>query len=220
MRNKLLTVLLYFLAALLVITGSIALPVYVRPFYYLQIEPLGIPAVTGYDKQTVMDAYNEVLDYLTLPNREFGTGVFLHSAEGAAHFADCKVLFDLNAVVLLVSLFGVVLLAILRRRGTFVLHHPRGRHPATLCGGGILLTFAAVGGLAALNFDRAFAVFHAVFFPGKDNWQFNVRTDAIILAMPQEFFRNCAVLILSSVVLWSLALLAFGLYRQKCNREV
>lgn len=220
MKNKILTALLYVSAALLIISGSIALPIYVRPFYYIQIEPLGIPAVTGYDKQTMMDAYNEVLDYLTLPNREFGTGVFPHTAEGAAHFADCKSLFDLNAAVLLASLSAVVVLALLRRRGRFSLHYPRGRHPATLCGGGILQTFAAVGGLAALNFDRAFAVFHAVFFPGKDNWLFNVRTDAIILAMPQEFFRNCAVLILCSVVLWSLALLAFGLYRQKRNREV
>jgi len=220
MKNKILTALLYVSAALLIISGSIALPIYVRPFYYIQIEPLGIPAVTSYDKQTVMDAYNEVLDYLTLPNREFGTGVFPHTAEGVAHFADCKSLFDLNAAVLLASLSAVVVLALLRRRGRFSLYCPRGRHPATLCGGGILLTFAAVGGLAALNFDRAFAVFHAVFFPGKDNWLFNVRTDAIILALPQEFFRNCAVLILSSVVLWSLALLAFGLYRQTCNREV
>lgn len=211
MKNKLFTALLYFLAALLVITGSIALPIYIRPFYYLQIDPLGIPAATGYDKQTVIAAYDEVLDYLTLPNREFGTGVFPHSAEGAAHFADCKVLFDLNAAVLLASLFGVVLLAMLRRRGVFALHYPRGHHPAALCGGGILLTFAAVGGLAALNFDRAFAAFHAVFFPGKDNWLFNVHTDAIILAMPQAFFRNCAALILSSVVLWSLALVVYGL---------
>lgn len=215
MKNKVLTALLCVFTVLLVITGSIALPIYVRPFYYCQIEPLGIPADTGYDKQTIIEAYDEVLDYLTLPNREFGTGVFPHSEEGASHFADCKVLFDLNAAVLLVSLLGVVVLALLLRRGTFTLYHPRGLHPATVCGGSILLAFAAVGGLAALNFDRAFEVFHAIFFPGKDNWLFNYRTDAIITAMPQEFFMNCALLILSSVVLWSLALIIYGICRRK-----
>lgn len=215
MKNKILTSLMCIFAALLVITGSIALPIYIRPFYYCQIDPLGIPAATGYDKQTITDAYDEVLDYLTLPNREFGTGVFPHSAEGASHFADCKVLFDLNAVVLLVSLLGLIVLALLLRRGTFTLHHLRGLHPTTVCGGSILLVFAVVGGLAALNFDRAFEVFHAVFFPGKDNWLFDYRTDAIITAMPQEFFMNCALLILSSVVLWSLALIIYGICRRK-----
>lgn len=215
MKNKLLTALAYLLTALLIITGSIALPIYVRPFYYCQIDPLGIPAATGYDKQTIIEAYDEVLDYLTLPNREFGTGVFPHSAEGASHFADCKVLFDLNAIVLLVSLLGVVVLALLLRRGVFTLHHPRGVHPATMCGGGILLTFAAAGGLAALNFDRAFKIFHALFFPGKENWLFDDRTDAIINALPKDFFMNCALLILSSVVLWSLILVIYGLCRRK-----
>lgn len=215
MKNKLFTALMCIFAALLVIAGSIALPIYIRPFYYCQIDPLGIPAATGFDKQTIKDAYDEVLDYLTLPNREFGTGVFPHSAEGASHFADCKVLFDFNATVLILSLVGVIVLWLLYHFGVFSLHHPRGIHPATVCGGGILLTFAVVGGLAALNFDRAFDVFHAIFFPGKDNWLFDYRTDAIILAMPQDFFMNCALLILSSVVLWSLVLIVFGI----CHRR-
>ena len=215
MKNKVLTSLMYIFAALLVITGSIALPIYIRPFYYCQIEPLGIPAATGYDKQTIIEAYDEVLDYLTLPNREFGTGVFPHSEEGAAHFEDCKVLFNLNAVVLMVSLVGVIILAILRRSGLFSLHHPRGFHPSLLCGGGILATFASVGGLVALNFERAFGMFHAIFFPGKENWLFNRWVDPIILAMPQDFFMNCAILILLSVVLWSLILIIYGI----CHRQ-
>lgn len=53
----------------------------------------------------------------------------------------------------------------------------------------------AVGALAALDFSRAFTVFHAVFFPGKDNWLFNPATDEIILIMPERFFLNCALLI-------------------------
>ena len=215
MKNKVLTALLCAFTALLVITGSIALPIYVRPFYYCQIDALGIPADTGYDKQTIIEAYDEVLDYLTLPNREFGTGVFSHSADGAAHFADCKALFDLNAIILLASLVGVMVLQILRRFGVFDLYYFRGRHPAFRCGGSILLAFAAVGGLAALNFDRAFEVFHAIFFPGKDNWVFNYRADAIILAMPQGFFMNCAILILSSVALWSLVLIVYGIRHRR-----
>ena len=38
-------------------------------------------------------------------------------------------------------------------------------------------------------------VFHAIFFPGKDNWIFDPAADQIILVMPEVFFRNCALLI-------------------------
>ena len=215
MKHKFLTSLWCLFTVLLVITGSIALPIYFRPFYYWQIEPLGIPETTGYDKQTVIEAYDQVLDYLVLPNREFETGVFPHSEEGASHFADCKALFDLNAIVLVVSLIGLALLGLHRRRKVFTLYRFRGRHPAAICGGCVLALFAVLGGLAALNFNRAFKVFHAIFFPGKENWLFDSRVDPIILAMPQDFFMNCAVLILSSVVLCSVGLLLYGCLRKK-----
>ena len=56
-----------------------------------------------------------------------------------------------------------------------------------------------VGGLAALDFDRAFTVFHTIFFPGKDNWLFDPMTDPVILILPEAFFRSCAILILAAV---------------------
>ena len=65
----------------------------------------------------------------------------------------------------------------------------------------------AVAGLAALDFDRAFTLFHAIFFPGKDNWLFDWRTDQIILVMPEAFFRNCAILIAAVLLLCCLALI-------------
>ena len=58
-------------------------------------------------------------------------------------------------------------------------------------------SFALIGALAAVDFDRFFTLFHAIFFPGKDNWLFHPRLDPVILILPQEFFRNCAILILA-----------------------
>ena len=74
-----------------------------------------------------------------------------------------------------------------------------------------LVSFLTLGGLVALDFDRAFVVFHAVLFPGKDNWLFNPYEDEIIMALPEEFFMNCAILIASSVILISLFLLIRGI---------
>ena len=68
-----------------------------------------------------------------------------------------------------------------------------------------------IGSLAALDFDRAFVVFHALFFPGKDNWIFDPAADQIIWVMPEVFFRNCALLIgalllagCGALILWDL----------------
>jgi len=72
--NRALTSVLSLFIVLLVITFSIGLPIYFRPFYYMQIEKLEIPEYTGRTVSEIKDAYNEVLDFLVLPNREFGTG--------------------------------------------------------------------------------------------------------------------------------------------------
>ena len=42
------------------------------------------------------EAYDEVLNYLTLPNKPFGTGQLKYSESGMSHFVDCKKLFNLN----------------------------------------------------------------------------------------------------------------------------
>ena len=215
MKHKLLTTVLGLFMALLVITGSVALPIYFRPFYYWQVESLCIPQITGYDRATVIAAYDEVLNYLTLPGAPFGTGAFPHSEAGKSHFADCKALFTLNTTVLLISLAAVVLLVLLCRRGVFRLWTPKGRHIATWVGREILITFAILGALVAVDFNRAFMAFHSLFFPGKENWIFDIHADPIINALPETFFMHCACLILCSVVAASVILIVYGF----CRRE-
>ena len=214
-KDRLLTATLGVFIALLVITFSIGLPIYFRPFYYMQIEPLDIPARTGFDYETVKSSYDELLDYLTIPGREFSTGAFAHSESGKSHFEDCKVLFDLNATVLVISLAAVVILKILEKRKVFVASRPFGLDVTFSVGVFTLLFFAVLGLLVASNFQVAFTVFHTIFFPGKDNWIFDYRTDPIIGAMPQAFFMNCAILIVSSILLLTVALIVFALIKRK-----
>ena len=209
--NRALTSVLSVFIVLLVITFSIGLPIYFRPFYYMQIEKLEIPEYTGRTVSEIKDAYNEVLDFLVLPNREFGTGVFKWSESGKSHFEDCKRLFDLNLTIFIISLVAVVTLIILNRKKIFTLSRPFGFNFLFTCGASTLTFFALLGGLCAINFDKAFTVFHALFFPGKDNWMFDAREDQIILAMPQEFFMSCAILIASSIILISIGFIIYGI---------
>ena len=198
---------------LFLLTAAIGLPIYIRPFYYAHIEAFDLPARSGYTAEEIRTAYDEVLDYLTLPGKEFSTGVLPHSQAGKAHFADCKVLFDLNASVLFGSGFALALLFVMRKKwGPYRL----GRYSAPFWAAALSLTAPMIiGVLAALDFDRAFVVFHRLFFPGKTNWIFNWRTDPIILALPQAFFMHCALLIGGGLLVFSLGILIFDQIREK-----
>lgn len=114
LKTKLLPIIFSISLCLFITTFSIDLPIFIRPFYYLQIEPLGLTE-SGFTKQRIKTAYNEVLDYLTLPYKEFSTGVMKYSDEGKDHFKDCKILFTLNTSVLLVSSVTVFTLLLLKR---------------------------------------------------------------------------------------------------------
>ena len=200
MKSKILTGLMGFFIAILIITFSIGLPIHFRPFYYMQIDSLDIENYSGFDRETIVDAYNELLDYLTIPGRDFGTGKLKYSESGKSHFVDCKVLFDLNTYAFIISLIGFVTLIILNKKGIFELWRPFGMNIAFSAGAYTLGGFAVIGGLASINFDVAFTVFHKIFFPGKSNWLFSWYDDEIIRVLPQDFFMNCAILILVSII--------------------
>lgn len=129
--NKLPAIVMSIAVALAILTGSIAAPIIIRPFYYAQIDPLELERSSGLSREEIIEAYDEVLDYCIGVSGEFSAGVLL-----------------------------------------------------------------VIGAAAATNFDRAFTVFHSLFFPGKDNWIFDPAQDPIITLMPEEFFRNCAIFIL------------------------
>ena len=205
---------------LFIITFSIALPIYCRFFYYLHINALELPAQSGVDYNSIKAAYDEVLNYLTLPNAPFGTGVFRYSADGAAHFADCKVLFNLNAIVLICSSLTIWPLFILDKKGVLKLYRPKGFSVAFFSAIAIFIVFFVLAIVVAIDFDAAFTTFHHLFFPGKDNWTFNSYYDQIITVLPQQFFMNCAILIVSSIIVISLSIIAVNLVkRQKNNKK-
>ncbi len=206
--NKLLSVLMSIAAALALLTGSVALPILVRPFYYAQIEPLELEQSSGLSREEIVRAYDEVLDFCIGAKSDFSAGVLPFSQSGAEHFADCRVLFILDLAVFVGSAALIVVLCLAGRKLPLYRFHGRG---APFWGAaGLCCMLTAVGILAALDFDRAFTVFHSIFFPGKDNWLFDPVTDPIITLMPEAFFRNCAILILASVIVSSMVVMLCG----------
>ena len=202
MKGKLLGILQAVLIGLIVLSGAIAAPILCRPFYYLHIAPLNLTEAVGLPVEDVKTAYKEMMNFCIGLTDTFSAGKLAWSAEGAAHFADVQKLFVLDLRVLVIS--AVLLLLIPKKRSARLLGHTPGFWGAV----GLGATFLIVGGLAALDFDRAFVIFHQLFFPGKSNWLFDGRTDPIIYMLPIEFFRNCAIAILGIILVACAALIA------------
>ena len=190
--SKLYTAALILALMALVISAAVAVPLVWRGFYYLHIDALGLAEQTGWTVAEIRAAFDEMMDYCVF-GAPFGTGVMKWSQEGYAHFADCQLLFYLDFTLLAVSLAAVLLL---RSMGGELRSVPFGnRGPLFWAGCLPAVLFTVVGGLAALDFDRAFVIFHSLFFPGKSNWIFDRRVDEIILVLPQVVFRNYGILI-------------------------
>lgn len=216
--SKLLSVLLSVLTALVVLTGSVAVPLLCRAFYYAHIGPMDLTAY-GLTEEEIKTAYDEMMDFCLGRREDFSAGVLAFSQSGADHFADVRGLFLLDLRVLKWSaalLLAVLVICKMRRARP---HRFLGRGPSLWAAAGLGASFLAVGGLAALDFDRAFVIFHSLFFPGKDNWIFDWRTDPIILFLPQDFFRNCALLILALLLVWCACLIAADLWAGKRGKQ-
>ena len=193
MKQKLTAIAEAVLIALVILAGAIAVPILCRPFFYLHIKLLGLADRVGLTIAEAKIAYNEMMDFCMGLTDTFSVGELPWSASAMEHFADVRKLFVLDlctfagATLLLIGVcrFG-------RKKTVRLLGHTSGFWGAI----GLGILFLTIGTWAALDFDRAFVVFHQLLFPGKSNWLFDSRKDPIINMLPAEFFRNCAILIL------------------------
>lgn len=199
--NKILSFCNSLVTALFLLTASIAMPILVRPFYYLQIRPLKLPEQTGLSVPQIKEAYNQMLDFCIGLREEFSVGVLQFSDSGRDHFADVRILFELDLVVLLLSAVLLLLFFCLKKAGKFTPVRFCGRGTGFWAATGLLLVLLVVGILVSLDFDRAFEIFHSIFFPGKTNWLFDPEIDQVITILPEVFFRNCAILIGGTLLL-------------------
>ena len=95
--------------ALFILSASIAVPILFRPFYYIQIDSLKLEEKTGFSKEQIVEAYDQMLDYCTGRTDQFGTGDLKWSDSGKAHFTDVRGLFILDLWIMVVT--AVLLLA-------------------------------------------------------------------------------------------------------------
>lgn len=211
MKEKILSILLIMTLSLFAVSAGIAAPILSRGFYTAHIHALQLPETTGWTAEEIQSAYDDVMDFL-LHDGEFGTGVLRWSESGKAHFTDVRVLFQLDLRVLQITAAVLAVLFLVSRR--IKPHRFAERGPSFWAGSITIGLFLIVGILGAIDFDRAFTVFHSIFFPGKTNWLFDPDTDQIIQILPEVFFRNCAILAIGLILLICLVYLFVGRKRK------
>ncbi len=204
-----LSILAFLATPLFFISFAASIPAVFRPFYYACITPLHIEETSGYDRETIVEAYDDVMAFIW-EGAEFKTGSLKWTEEEKEHFEDCIPLFHLQ--VILASILGAYLLVYLILIKTKVLRPARFKGISSVSYGGMftLLIMAIVGIFAAIDFDKLFNLFHAVFFPGKGNWIFDERTEQIINILPEEFFAICAGFIVGLVAIFSVVSITIG----------
>jgi len=109
-----------------------------------------------------------------------------YNAREIFHMRDVKGLFDAGFTVLWVA-SGVFVASLAY---IVVKKYYRTAAKAVIWGAAVLTgTFGALAAVIALNFDRAFVIFHEIFFDN-DMWLLDPDTDFLINLMPDVFFND------------------------------
>ena len=200
--NKIVPILLIINTSLFIISFSISFTLLFKPFYYIHINTLDLVKKTDYSYNEIRESYDDVIDYIVL-NKPFKTGKLKYSSNGKNHFKDCKVLFTINFIILGLSSLIIILKKKYLSNIKF-LNHNIGYWSGYL----ILISFLILLIISlVVGFNDIFIVFHHIFFFGKTNWLLSPMKDEIINILPQQYFMDCAILILVIITTISLVLI-------------
>ena len=217
--GKLLSVVYIILAALFVITFGIAIPITGRWFYALHIDGLHLTEITPWTREQIMESFHAMMNFIW-QDAPFGTGDLKWSQAGMEHFADCRMLFWLDIKVLVVSAAGLLFMVFLTAWLRLKPYRFLGFGALFWAGVSVFALFGVVFILGAVNFDKAFVVFHKLFFPGKTNWLFDPTTDEIIRILPEQYFMDCAILAISVIAAVCIAYMIIGKRKAVPHKEM
>ena len=200
-----------FLAIMLmifIISFAVVFTVFFKPLYYFDINYLNIDQISGLDAETIKENYRILINYqsifyqgtLNLPD-------FVMSDSGRIHFEEVKRIFEAIQVMMVIS--GLISIPM-----TIKKIKEKEYRFLRLTGLITIIVPTVLGFLAALDFERAFVLFHQIVFRN-DYWIFDYRTDPLITILPETFFMHCFMLIVVIVCLLAIICLGYYRYQQK-----
>lgn len=170
--------------------------------YKADVKVLNLTAITGMSEEEIMDNYNAVMEYLSPFNiDEFDLPTLTFSESGAYHFYETRKIFRGLYMLGTLSLVVLTLLVMYLKE--------KGKLKDIIGLSGLMTLVIPIGvlSLVAADFNRAFILFHKLFF-NNDMWIFDPVLDPIIEILPWQFFMHCAVFIGLMWILSAVAQLA------------
>lgn len=198
------------LSTLFFISLGLIITINWKGLYHYDVDHLGISETSGYEKSVIYENYDALIDYCSpFFKGELSFPSLPSSPQGIHHFAEVKNIFVAFYYILFVSLILLI---------PAVWYQCRKKQYIFLKISALttIILPLFVGGACAINFDRAFYLFHKLFFRN-DDWLFDPLTDPIINLLPSEFFLHCAVAIILIVLAGSL--LQYIAYRIIIHRQ-
>ncbi|MDR1704380.1 MAG: TIGR01906 family membrane protein [Clostridiales bacterium] len=184
---------------------SVQIPALGLWFYRQEFDKNGTYAAMGMEENALDAVARGMINYLNGSDETLsddvavvrGTERLFFNEKEISHMIDVELLFAWGLTIKNIALF-----ALLASLVYFILTHLllKSCSLRTMFGwwrgfsAGTLALLAALGIIIALNFQRAFTIFHEIFF-NNDLWLLNPRTDLLINMLPNQFFQDIAVFI-------------------------
>lgn len=207
-KNRKSGIFLALLLTVFIISLAVVITVFFKPLYYFDIDYLHISETTGLSVDVIRHNYDVLIQYQSL----FYQGTlnlpdFVMSNSGRIHFEEVKRIFEIIQITCFVS--GLWSLIMVYRR--LKQKEYRFLRLTSLFAIGIP---TVIGFLAAIDFNKAFVIFHQIVFRN-DYWIFNEATDPVITILPEAFFMHCFMMIVGIVMAISAGLYAYYCIQKK-----
>lgn len=192
-----------------IICLAVIITVFFKQLYYFDIDYLKIAESTGLSREVIQKNYDVLIQYqsifyqgsLNLPD-------FVMSNTGRIHFEEVKRVFEMIQMTFVVTgIISAVMiyLNVKQKEYRFL--------PLTSFFS--IAIPSVLGFFVALDFDKAFVIFHNIVFRN-DYWIFDYTTDPVITILPESFFMHCFMMIIVIVIM--ISVLCYVLYKKKRNQ--
>jgi len=207
------------------LSQSIIFPTFHMPFFRWQYNRLDVAEVIQIEKDELMRVTTELLDYMRNRRDSLEDIYAIVAGEERRFFSDIEirhmidVLHLYNVAFLIRNIAFFLLIALVL--GMALLKYATLNILARCCRevlAGFLILSAILVGVIALDFNRAFNIFHDIFF-NNDYWILDPSVDLLINMVPLEFFIHISVFIALLLLIPSVGVIvAATLYlRSKSN---
>ena len=198
---------------LIIVAQSIFIPSFFMPYFSWHYERREIHQSIGMEKDELMYVTGELLDYMRGRREDLVVYAPIHgemrqffSDIEIRHMVDVWELYDIGFTIRNVA-FWLLLLLILG----MALFKVRILEVLARCCREVIVCFLILLGLLAgaivWDFDRAFVIFHLIFFDN-DYWILDPSVDLLINMVPQAFFVEISIIIGILLLLFSAIIIA------------